>query len=215
MSKIQITIPESYADVSVKQYKRMMSEIKDVEEETEIAIRAVAALCDLDRKVLNHAPVHEIAKCIEAITWLIQEPDITKSEIPLQKTFYLNGVEYGFIPNWTKLTVGEFADIESYTSDTYGNLEKIMAVLYRPVTQKKADESYSIEAYEPHHTKQENMLNCKMNVVIGAMVFFYHIGREFVKDTHRYSKSQKNKKKTQSIQSGGGMVSYIRSLMGI
>ena len=215
MSKIQITIPESYADVSVKQYKRMMSELKDVEEETEIAMRAVAALCDLDRKVLNYAPVDEIAKCIKAITWLIQEPDITKSNIPLQKTFVLNGVEYGFIPNWTKLTVGEFADIESYTSDTYNNLEKIMAVLYRPVTQKKADESYSIEPYEPHHTKQEAMLNCKMDVVIGAMVFFYHIGREFVKDMPHYFKNQKNKKVTRSTQNGVGMVSYIRSLMGI
>ena len=215
MSKIQITIPESYADVSVKQYKRMMLALKDVEESTEIAMRAVAALCDLDRKVLNHAPVEQIAKCIKAITWLIQEPDITKSNIPLQKTFYLDGVEYGFIPNWTKLTVGEFADLESYTNDTYANLEKIMAVLYRPITQKKADESYSIEPYEPHHTKQESMLNCKMDVVIGAMVFFYHIGQEFVKDMHHYSKKEKTKKATTSTTNGVGMVSYIRSLMGI
>ena len=215
MSKIQITIPESYSDVSVKQYKRMMSEFKDVEESTEIAMRAVAALCDLDRKVLNHAPVDQIAECIKAITWLIQEPDITKSKIPLQKTFYLDGVEYGLIPNWTRLTVGEFADIESYTNDTYGNLEKILAVLYRPITQKKADESYSIEAYEPHHTKQEAMLNCKMDVVIGAMVFFYHIGKGFVKDMHHYSKKKKQARVTPSITNGGGMVSYIRSLMGI
>ena len=138
-----------------------------------------------------------------------------KEEKELIKKVNFKGKEYGFIPNWTKLTVGEFADLESYTSNTYENLEKIMAVLYRPVTQKKADESYSIEPYEPHHTKQETMLNCKMDVVIGAMVFFYHIGREFVRDTHRYSKNQKNKKVTRSTQNGVGMVSYIRSLMGI
>jgi len=128
--------------------------------------------------------------------------------LPLQRIVKLNGVEYGFIPNWTKLTVGEFADLESYSSkNLFDNLEKALAVWYRPITKKKADDSYFIEPYEPHFTKQEKMLDMPMDVVVGAMVFFYRIERRLAIDSRLSSIRQSKKNlKIKSTTNGVGMV---------
>jgi len=208
MGKVKITIPESYADVSVRQYKKMIHSWDDGDSAKELALKAVSALCDLDRELIDFADWGQINKIIHDLTWLIEEPDPLAMSLPLQRIVKLNGVEYGFIPNWTKLTVGEFADLETYsTKNLFDNLEKALAVWYRPITKKKSDESYTIEPYEPHHTKQDKMLDMPMDVVVGAMVFFYRIERRLAIDSRLYSMGQEKKKpKTKSTINGGGMV---------
>ena len=55
-------------------------------------------------------------------------------ELPLQKTFQIDGVEYGFEPNLSKMAYGAYLDIMSY--DTFqidDNWSKVMSILYRPI----------------------------------------------------------------------------------
>tara|TARA_R100000781_G_scaffold114925_2_gene87890 strand:- start:574 stop:1164 length:591 start_codon:yes stop_codon:yes gene_type:complete len=191
---VEVLIPDNYSDVTVRQYKKMLEGWNGVDDPKEAALAAVSALCDIDRKQLNHANWKDLSKVIEKLGWLLKEPDPLALALPLQNTFTMKGVEYGFIPNWTKLTVGEFADLETYCSKSlFDNLEKALAVLYRPIEKKKVD-SYRIEAYSPHHKKQENMLDCTMDIVIGAVVFFYRIGKRLAIDSRLYSLQQKKKK---------------------
>jgi hypothetical protein len=50
------------------------------------------------------------------------------------------------------------------------------------------------------------MLDMPMDVVVGAMVFFYRIERRLAIDSRLYSIAQEKKKpKTKSTTSGGGM----------
>lgn len=50
------------------------------------------------------------------------------------KTFEFEGRAYGLIPNLEKMTVGEFADLDTWTTqDITGNMHNIMSVLYRPL----------------------------------------------------------------------------------
>ena len=87
----------------------------------------------------------------------------------------------------------------------FDNLEKALAVWYRPITKRKADDSYSIEPYEPHVTKQEEMLDMTMDVVVGAMVFFYRIERRLAIDSRLSSIRQARKAlKTKSTTNGVG-----------
>lgn len=206
MPQAKITIPESYADVTVRQYKRMMEMWNDNDDAKEAALKAVAALCDLEREVLDYANWGDVSKIINDLTWLIKEPNPLAMTLPLQRKVKLKGVEYGFIPNWTKLSVGEFADLETYsTSNLFDNLEKALAVWYRPITKRKGDGSYSIEPYEPHVTKQEKMLDMTMDVVVGAMVFFYRIERRLAIDSRLSSIRQAREAlKTKSTINGVG-----------
>ena len=201
--KIKIVVPEDFSDVTVRQYKAMLEAWDNVTDTREAALDAVCALCDLDRKVVNGADWGDIERIIGMLTWLIEEPDPANLDLPLQKRFKFEGVEYGFIPDWTKLTVGEFADLESYCSQgAYKNLEKILAVVYRPIVETKGD-TYDIDKYSPHPSKAEKMLGLTMDIAVGAMLFFYHIGKILTEDTQRFSQVKVGVATKYTLNGGG------------
>lgn len=89
--------------------------------------------------------------------------------------FELDGVEYGFIPNLDNITTGEWIDIENLQKSVdYADL--LVSVLYRPVKRSlkfwKKD-YYSIKDYNGSNNK---LRHAPLEVYLGAMVFFYHLG---------------------------------------
>lgn len=196
MPKKRLIVPEGYEDVTVKQYKNMLDALEgENHTDKEVAIKVVSALCEITQDELKHVDWFDVTRLMEMVSWIIEAPDLRETKHPLIREFTMNGVDYGFIPNWTKLTLGEFADLETYSSQgAFDNLEKILALLYRPIEKRSVD-SYRIAPYEPHSSKQEAMLECKMDAAISAMVFFYRIGRVFVIDSQR---SLKRVKKVQT-----------------
>ena len=177
----RVTVPESYQDVSVRQYKNMLSVVEKDVTEKEMSLLIVSVLCDIDRKDLDRADWADVHKVMERVSWLTEEPDTTLDKNPLIREFTLKGIDYGFIPNWNKLTLGEFSDLETYTGlGAYDNLESILSVLYRPIVKKSID-SYTLEPYNPNYEKKQTMLECKMDVAVSALVFFYRIGKELTK----------------------------------
>lgn len=50
-----------------------------------------------------------------------------------QKVITLNGTDYGFIPDWSEFTTGEWIDMENHSKDMFTNADKIMALLYRKI----------------------------------------------------------------------------------
>lgn len=66
--------------------------------------------------------------------------------------FNLNGIEYGFIPEWKKMAFGEFADLDTLMTksqdEVLNNLHIITAILYRPIISQKGKHKYQIEEYD-------------------------------------------------------------------
>tara|TARA_R110000744_G_scaffold1925_1_gene7504 strand:- start:4746 stop:5315 length:570 start_codon:yes stop_codon:yes gene_type:complete len=183
-----LIVPEGYQDVSVRQYKKMLEVFDKELPEKELVLLLVSSLCDISRQDLDNADWQDINKVMNIVGWITKEPDTTPEKNPLIREFTLKGIDYGFIPNWTKLTLGEFADLETYTGiGAYDKLENILSVLYRPIKKRSVD-SYTIEPYNPNHEKQQAMLDCKMDIAVSAMVFFYHIGTILAKDSQHFSK---------------------------
>jgi len=183
--KVRITIPESYADITIAQYKEMMKRWKEGQRNKKTISDVLEVLCGADAELVERMHVEDIAKLTKDLYWLFQEPQI--QDFPLMQTFMLHGVEYGFIPNMQEMTVGEFADLETYLEKgMYENLQEVMAVLYRQVTNKKA-KLYEIETYSPSKIKVDAMGECPMDIAIGAVVFFYRIETLLANDLERYS----------------------------
>ena len=67
MSKttLDILIPTSYADVTVRQYKKMLEGWDENDEPREAALVAVSALCDVERSLLDHANWDDVNKIID------------------------------------------------------------------------------------------------------------------------------------------------------
>ena len=89
--------------------------------------------------------------------------------------FTLNGVEYGFIPNLDKMSVGEYIDLDEYLKDGINSAHRVMSILYRPIT-KKFGSMYRIEDYEGTSKYSDIMLKSSYDIYLSSLVFFYHLG---------------------------------------
>jgi len=99
-----------------------------------------------------------------------------------KKIIELNGIRYGFIPNWGDFTGGEYADITTYCENVELNISKIMSILYRPIT-KEIMGKYEIAKYEGSN---QLMKDCPLIYFNGAMLFFWNIRKESLRTSLNY-----------------------------
>ena len=104
----------------------------------------------------------------------------------LQRRFTMtdpNGktVEFGFMPNMDEMSLGEYIDLEKYIS-SWEDMHKALAVMYRPIVAGKK-EFYEIEKYKGSDKYADIMEDAPITVALGAMVFFYHLGKELLRIT--------------------------------
>jgi len=175
---MKITVPDSLADISVKQYK-LLADIKFDEDSSEWIIESVSILCGLTKDQVGTLTMPEVEK-IGSIISRLNNADKNNQE--LQTKIKYKGKKYGFHPNLSKLTVGEFADLETYCGGGFfDNLNEILSILYRPIKTEGGD-FYTIEKYKgdvfPNYWD-----NLKMDVVLGAVNFFLSIGVALTKDS--------------------------------
>lgn len=181
---MKLIVPSDLADITIKQYK-LLAEIDLDANENNWVIEAVSILCKLKPEDVQRLPVSDLERIAKVIKRL-NDPD--QNEQPLQTIIDYKGVRYGFHPNLSKLTVGEFADVETYCKDGFfNNLTQVMSILYRPIKDEYGD-FYSIEEYEGARL-DNHWDDLKMNIVMGAVNFFLSIGLNFTKDLHSYSKA--------------------------
>lgn len=100
--------------------------------------------------------IHELKNMNKEQIELIEVFVSSKIQIPEEKqlvlTFEHEGVEYGLENDWSKMAYGAWVDLEVYSAEEqiHQNLDKIMAVLYRPIISKdKKDlKKYKIVPYK-------------------------------------------------------------------
>ena len=98
-----------------------------------------------------------------------------KQNSSLKRIIEIDGKRYGFHPDLDSITLGEYADIESFIkADIQKNLPELCAVLYRPIVEEKND-IYTIEAYDGNISiRAEEMRKMSAEQVQSALVFFWH-----------------------------------------
>lgn len=176
--KLELFIPTNLSEIKLAQYQKFLK-IAEANEDSEfLHQKMVQYFCGVDlRDIANikHRQVMEITASIN---------EMFKVSHKLIPRFKMGGVEFGFIPNLENITQGEFVDLDTYISD-WQEMHKAMAVLFRPIT-KKVNDKYQIEDYNGSITYSEVMKHAPLDVVLGATVFFYHLGNELMKSTLTY-----------------------------
>ena len=183
--QVEISIPSSLKEVKLKDYQDYLT----IEEPTEDDM--LKCILNIDQKKLGSIK----AKDIDYLTSHISK--LFKEEQQLIPTFKMYGVEYGFIPNLDEITYGENKDITSYISD-WKTMHKAMAVLYRPIKQKQ-NSKYLIDDYEGSHKYSEVMQDAPLNVVMGAMVFFYNLTNVLLKSIPSFLEKEIAKEQMQGV----------------
>lgn len=203
---MKVSLPEGYHEITIEQYQNVWKAYEKSMNAHESVRLAIECLGGLEPGTLKNAQWHEIEKAGELLAWFMSDPDASTMKQPLQNKVKLNDRWYGFIPNWTTLTVGEFADLDTYCNEgMFENLHIIMSILYRPIVLERHD-SYEIESYLPSKERKAEMLNLKMDVAIGALVFFCNIEKELaITMQHYLNEKTQIKKPKRFTASGDGM----------
>jgi hypothetical protein len=211
--KLELSVPSSLDSIELWQYQKYMSVVeknKDVENAEEfLNMKLVEIFCDISLKDVSSINLKDFDKISKIIATAFNE------ETPLVRHFELDGVEFGFIPNLDKVSIGEYIDAEAGVTG-WKNMHKAMAVLFRPVTKKYKDK-YQIEKYDAKQEYQEVMKYMPLNVALGALVFFYRLGKDLSSHTLNSLEKEMEENKTirQQVTSelGGGGISRYTDLL--
>jgi hypothetical protein len=176
--KVKISIPTELGEIKLSQYQKFLSIVKENEESDFLNHKMVQIFCDIDLNVVDSMKQKDVEDAVNTIG------NLFKQLPPLQQRFEMNGTTFGFIPNLDDMSAGEYMDLDGYITN-WDEMHKAMAVLYRPIKQKLGDK-YLIEDYEGTDKYSELMKDAPLNVVLGAMVFFWHLGKELLTSTIHY-----------------------------
>jgi hypothetical protein len=209
--QIELEVPQTLNDITLGQYQRYIK-ISDENEGADEFLnkKLIEIFCDITLRDVEQIPMVEAEKVISILGKAFEEKP------SLIRHFKLLDVEMGFIPKLDDISLGEYIDLENTISD-WQNMHKAMAVLFRPVNFKSKDK-YTIAPYSPNEDIQSLMKEMPMDVVMGAMVFFYDLGRELSMATLSYMEAEMKKSPQTSqlkevlAQSGVGINQFTHLL---
>jgi hypothetical protein len=173
--KLELFIPTHLNEIKLAQYQKFLKIAKENEESEFLHQKMVQYFCGVDLRDIANIKHKQVMEITASITEMFK---ISHKLIP---RFKMGGVEFGFIPNLDEMTQGEYMDLDTYITD-WDEMHKAMAVLFRPIKSTVADK-YLIEEYNGSITYSEVMRHAPLDVVFGAVVFFYHLGNELLKST--------------------------------
>ena len=176
--KLELTIPTHLKEIKLLQYQKFLKIAKENEESEFLHQKMVQIFCGIDLRDVANIKRKDVASITSNLGLLFN------SNHKLIQRFKIGGTEFGFIPNLDDMTQGEYVDLDTYITD-WDEMHKAMAVLYRPITNKAGDR-YEIEEYKGSVTYSDVMRHAPLDVVLGAVVFFYHLGNELLKSTLTY-----------------------------
>lgn len=215
---MKITVPSSLRHIKLSQWQKyaaILDKNKGEESSDFLNLKTLEIFCGMNLKDIHSIPLREFDEV------LMHMSDIFKMKTPRENTFWLKGtdgveVEFGMIPNFDKMSYGEYEDLENYIFDEK-NLHKAMAVLYRPIKFKKKDR-YLIHDYEGTEFMAEVMKNTPLDIVFGARVFFYSLAKKLGIYTLDYTlqqlmKSQENQSDKHLDKNGEDTKRFIHSQM--
>ena len=189
MKEVKLTIPNEWSDITIGTYQKYVEIQEGKGSEKNKVLRSLALLCGTTINVVKKMAYSDLLEIMQIIKSLIDtEPD--KEEF--KKVFVFNKEEYGFVPNLSKITTGEYIDLENYCKEPIKDLHTIMSILYRKITFKR-NERYTIEPYDPDQFKEELFKDCKMDIALNSLGFFLTLGSVLAKTSVSYLNQQEMK----------------------
>jgi hypothetical protein len=166
--------------ISVEHYSKIYK-IKDLFSDDYFSARLM--------NIISEAPIEDLLESdYQEVSYLAA---YVMSLIPMEKVdfkdrFELDGVHYGFFPNWKDMTFAEFVDMDTISTkkpeELLDMLHILAAVMFRPIIEEKSEHDFKIEKYNVDSMIQRSELFKKkldVRYVLGAQTFFTKFGNRF------------------------------------
>ena len=167
--KLTLNIPESLSEVTLDQYQQWLKVAEGKDLDNFLQQKMIEIFCGVTLKQVMQIKAKDIESIVVQISKLFNEKDSKFID-----RFKHQEKDFGFIPKLDDMTFGEYVDLDNYLAD-WQLMHKAMAVLFRPITFKKKNQ-YLIEDYET--ADKYNMKQMTLDVVFGALVFFWNLRNE-------------------------------------
>jgi hypothetical protein len=182
--------PFSIPDIiSIENYVKIFK-VKDLFDEDYFAAKLVSIVSGAPLKDLLDGGFDEVNYLASHILNIIPKQD----EIKFIDKFELNGVKYGFFPNWKDLTFAEFVDLDTISTKKQDELLDLLhilaAIMYRPIVTQRTEHDYDIEMYDVNTMKKRAELFKKeldVKYILGAQFFFIKFAKRYLDYSQQYS----------------------------
>ena len=200
--KVKVSIPEYF---QVKHYKALttLASLDEVEQ----MVHTIVSIADVPREEVMKWDIGSVVEVYGIINNIIA--NTAQSFHPIIEW---NGQLWGF-RNMSKMTLGEYIDIDNLAKDTEKNLTALLAILYRPITNNKIKDGqfifkstikalkydvenvfdyYTVEDYDLEVRKQRtpDFENFPLDIAMGALGFFLDINAMLLTNSQIYSLKQ-------------------------
>jgi len=187
--QFEVIVPTEWKDITIAEYQRYLQIAKTKRKTRDDEI--ISMFCKIDKKLIKKLKLKDKKILVDKVNKFVN----SKNETILEKRIKFKGKQYGFIPNLSKITTGEFVDIEEYGKDINKNLHRVMSVLYREID-RESGRFYSVKPYDPDELEIDKFKELPMSTTLSAIDFFFHLGKNLLEDLNNYSMEvMRNKEK--------------------
>ena len=164
----------SWSEVTLEKWLKIV----DLQEAgaSEEALGTISELSNIPKKLVKELSIGDVSAIMDRVGRLQHQANSS-----LKRIIEIEGVEYGFHPSLDRISLGEFADLETFLKmGIQKHLPEVMAILYRPIVEKKND-IYIIEKYDGNiEIRTEIMKKIPAEQVESALVFFWSFVKELL-----------------------------------
>lgn len=174
--------------MSIENYVKIFK-VKDIFSNDYFNAKIISIVSDAPLDKLLEANYNEINYLANYITLLFPV------EPKFEDRFEIDGIHYGFLPNWRGLSFGEWVDLDTLLNknkdEIMDYIHIITAILYRPIISEKSAHEYTIEKYNSDTmVERAELFKKKLDIkyFIGAQFFFAMFAQRYTNPTLQSSK---------------------------
>lgn len=198
---MEVILAENISEITLSQYQQYEKLVEDYDDENEFKNSKISIFTKIPKEQIGSV----ISKDYDQI--LLQIDKALTTEYKFEKFFTIDNIEFGFHPNLDEMSQAEYIDSTTYGVDVE-TLHKLMAVLFRPIINKDKFGNYQIESYEGTDKYSELMKRAPLNIVKGAIDFFYLLSKELQSHIQKYTanlQQQQMEQQSTLVKNGVGM----------
>ena len=167
----------NWKEINIKKGKELYELDKDdfyKDNELEKLTQQLCIILDKDVEWVESLPLNDVFNYQTELAFLKEAP---KGDF--EKEFEIDGIFYKMV-DLSTMKFGEWIDLDTYCKDVFGQLERIMAVIYRPEGEK----------YDPSLVESRAQIfleKMSYETAAGAALFFSLLEMASIKTTKDYS----------------------------
>ena len=197
--KAQLNVPTGLDEITLRQYQEFIKAQELNNDELFLQQKTIEIFCNVPEAKVKSIAANSVVEITNKINLLFEDRPEFK------RFFYLNKVEFGFIPDLDEMSFGEYIDVDTYLSD-WKSIHLAINVLYRPIVRKNAGR-YEIEPYDTQ--TQDRALDMPMNAVLSAIFFLFNLKKDLLMTTLSCLTAEVETQQVQLphlVKSGGGII---------